>query len=126
MNLLKDFRDFILRGNVLDLAIAVIIGAAFGAIITALVKDILTPIIGIFGKFSFPDLTLTVRGSKFLIGDFINTVISFLIIALVLFFLVVRPLARFNKATRKCPHCKSSISSDATRCAYCTSTLTDA
>ncbi len=131
MKILKDFKDFILRGNVVDLAIAVVIGASFGAIVTAFVKDIITPIIGIFGSFSFPDYYFTINHSKFLIGDFVNTVISFIIIAAVIFFLVVQPLnvflTRMKKeaapTTRVCPYCKSSIAIDATRCAYCTSVL---
>jgi large conductance mechanosensitive channel len=129
---MKGFRDFILRGNVVDLAIAVVIGAAFGNIVTALVKDFITPLIGIFGKFSFPDAKFTINGSDFAYGDFVNTVISFLIIAAVVYFLVVLPVSklmeRLKKApppadptTRDCPHCFNQISLKATRCGFCTS-----
>jgi len=94
--MLKEFREFILRGNVVDLAIAVVIGAAFTAVVTALVADIITPFIAaIGGKPDFGDLAFTINGSKFLYGDFINAVISFLIIAAVVFFLVVKPMNTF-------------------------------
>jgi len=131
----RDFRDFILRGNVVDLAIAVVIGAAFTGIVTALVKDLITPLIAaIGGKPDFSALYFTINHSKFLIGDFINALVSFLIIAAVVFFFVVKPvntlLARFKPTpeqptpTRDCPYCKSSVPADATRCAFCTSDLT--
>jgi large conductance mechanosensitive channel len=131
---MKGFRDFILRGNVVDLAVGIIIGAAFGAIVAALVKDLITPLIGIFGGFSFPDWSFAVNGSKFAIGDFINAVISFLIIAAVVYFFVVLPLnkllERVKKApppteatTRECPHCYNTVSLKATRCGFCTSKL---
>jgi large conductance mechanosensitive channel len=94
--MIKEFREFILRGNVVDLAIAIVIGAAFTAVVTALVADIITPIIAaIGGKPDFSDLTFTINGSKFLYGDFINAVISFLIIAAVVFFLIVKPMNAF-------------------------------
>jgi large conductance mechanosensitive channel len=94
--MLKEFREFILRGNVVDLAIAVVIGAAFTAVVTALVADIITPFIAaIGGKPDFGDLAFTINGSKFLYGDFINAVISFLIIAAVVFFLIVKPMNLF-------------------------------
>ena len=132
--LLRDFRDFILRGNVVDLAIAVVIGAAFTGVVNALVKDLLTPLIAaIGGQPDFSAITFTINGSRFLIGDFINVVVSFLIIAAVVFFLVVRPLntlmQRFKTAppvapeTRECPYCLSSVPIKATRCAFCTSEL---
>jgi large conductance mechanosensitive channel len=133
---MKGFREFVLRGNVVDLAIAVVIGAAFGNIITALVKDLITPLIAaIGGQPDFSAITFTVNNSKFLIGDFINALISFLIIAAVVYFLVVLPInrlmARFKptpvpvpNTTRECPICKSSgVSKEATRCPYCTSVL---
>jgi large conductance mechanosensitive channel len=95
-SVLKGFKDFIMRGNVVDLAVAVVIGAAFGAIVTALVKDIITPIIAaIGGKPDFSELTFTINNSKFLYGDFINAIISFLIIAAAIYFLVVMPLNKF-------------------------------
>src|SRR5512142_2995704 len=93
--MLKGFRKFLLRGNVVDLAVAVVIGAAFGAVITALVKDIITPIIGIFGGLpDFASWTITINGSKFLIGDFINAVITFVILAFIIYFLVVLPMQK--------------------------------
>ena len=129
---MKGFRDFILRGNVVDLAIAVVIGAAFGAIVTAFVKDLITPLIAaIGGQPDFSGIYFTINNSKFMIGDFINSVISFLIIAAVIYFLVVRPvnklMARFKpevapapETTRECPYCTSKISKAATRCPFCT------
>jgi len=128
--MLKDFRAFILRGNVIDLAVAVVIGAAFGAVVTALVKDLLTPLIAIPGKTDFKDLTFTIRHSTFLYGEFLNALVAFISIAAAVFFFVVRPLnhlmARFktepevDSATRDCPECLSSIPRAASRCAFCT------
>jgi large conductance mechanosensitive channel len=130
--MLKDFKKFILRGNVVDLAVAVIIGAAFGAIITALVKDLITPLIAaIGGKSNFSGLYFTVNHSKFMYGDFINAIISFAIIASVVFFFVVQPINKLiaysnrNKSadepgTKVCPECLSSVPTKATRCAFCT------
>ena len=129
---MKDFKKFILRGNVIDLAIAVVIGAAFGSIVTALVKDLITPLIAaIGGQPDFSALTFTINHSKFLYGDFFNAVISLLIIAAVVFFLVVQPvnklLARMKPAEetteRECPQCLSSVPVAAKRCKYCTSEL---
>src|SRR5689334_6990928 len=92
-SLVTEFKDFILRGNVVDLAVAVVVGAAFGAVVTALVRDILTPIIAaIFGKPDFSELTFTINGSKFFYGDFLNAVITFLSIAAAVFFFVVKPI----------------------------------
>ena len=133
----REFRDFILRGNVVDLAVGLIIGVAFGAVVTALVKDLITPLIAaIGGQPDFSGLSFTINHSKFLWGDFINAVISFVIIAAVVFFFVVKPvnglMARFKPTpeepalTQPCPYCKSSVPSDATRCAFCTSELTAA
>jgi large conductance mechanosensitive channel len=134
MSALNDFKAFILRGNVVDLAVGIVIGAAFGAMVTAFVKDIITPLISIPGKLSFPDVYFQIGGGKFMIGDFINTVIAFLLIALVVFFFVVRPvnaLMALRKTdtpvlptTRDCPYCLSSVPLKATRCAFCTSELT--
>ena len=130
---MKGFRDFILRGNVVDLAVAVVIGAAFGAIVTALVKDLITPLIAaIGGQPDFSGIYFTINNSKFLIGDFINAIVSFLIIAAVIYFLVVKPLnalvERFKPevppavdTTRECPYCVSKIPKAATRCLFCTS-----
>ena len=131
--MLKGFRQFLLRGNVIDLAVAVVIGGAFGAVVTALVKDLLTPLIAaIGGKPDFSAIVFTVNGSKFLIGDFINAIISFLMIGAAIYFFVVTPynavMARINRGeapadptTKKCPECLSEIPIAAKRCAFCTS-----
>jgi large conductance mechanosensitive channel len=130
--MLKEFREFILRGNLVDLAVAVVIGTAFGAVVTALVKDLITPLIGaIGGQPDFSGLTFAINGSKFLYGDFINAFVAFLIIAAVVFFLVIKPvnalMAHFQPApavdveTHPCPRCLSDIPLAATRCAFCTS-----
>lgn len=133
--MLKDFRKFILRGNVVDLAVAVVVGGAFGAIVTALVKDMVTPLIAaIGGKANFSSLVFTVHGSKFMYGDFINAVVSFLIIATVVFFFVVQPLNKLmshlkpaddveRPAERSCPECLSAIPAAASRCKYCTAVI---
>lgn len=133
--MLKDFKKFILRGNVVDLAVAVVIGGAFSAIVMALVKDLVTPLIAaIGGKRDFSNLYFTINNSKFMYGDFINAVISFILIASVIFFLVVQPLNKFiayssrNKppeepSEKKCPECLSKIPKAATRCAFCTAKL---
>ena len=130
--MLKGFRQFLLRGNVVDLAVAVVIGAAFGAVVTALVKDLLTPLIAaIFGKPDFSSLQFTVNKSTFLYGDFINALISFILIAAAVYFLVVAPMnhlvARLHRGeappdptTKKCPECLSEIPIAARRCANCT------
>ncbi len=126
--MLKDFRAFLLRGNVIDLAVAVVIGVAFGAVVTAFIKDLVTPLIAaIFGKPEFSTIYFTVNGSKFLIGDFINVLIAFVLIAAVIFFLVVKPMnalvARSRKDapadTQTCPECLSLIPAEARRCAHC-------
>jgi large conductance mechanosensitive channel len=129
--MLKDFKQFLLRGNVVDLAVGVVIGVAFGAVITALVEDLITPLIAaIFGTNDFSTLTFTINGSVFKYGAFINAVVSFVLIAAAVFFLVVRPvnalMARrrteppVDPATRDCPECLSSIPKAARRCAFCT------
>lgn len=131
MKLARDFKQFLLRGNVVDLAIAVMVGAAFGAVITALVSDLMTPLItAIFGKPDFSNLAFTVNGSVFRYGHFLNAVIAFLIVAAVVFFLVVVPINALvarsrtqlpaDPTTRKCPECLSEIPIAARRCAYCT------
>jgi large conductance mechanosensitive channel len=128
---LTEFKEFILRGNVVDLAVAVVIGAAFGTVVTALVKDLITPIIAaIVGKPDFGNLTFVIHKSRFSYGDFINAVISFLSIATAVFFFVVQPvnfLMRRRKTSvdvesdnRPCPECLSNIPKAATRCAFCT------
>ncbi len=126
----SEFKAFILRGNVVDLAVGVVIGAAFGGVVTALTKDIVNPLIGIPGKVSLGDITYSVNGSKFLIGDFLNAVISFLILAFVVFLFVVKPvnwlMSKQKSAppapetTRECPYCLSKIPIAASRCAFCT------
>jgi large conductance mechanosensitive channel len=133
---MKGFKAFIMRGNVLDLAVAVVMGAAFGAVVTALVKDLITPIIAaLVGKPDFSAIQFEVNGSKFLIGDFINAVVSFLLIAAAVYFFVVLPvnalLARLKRGeapppdptSKKCPECLSEIPIAARRCAFCTSVL---
>jgi large conductance mechanosensitive channel len=125
------FRKFLLRGNLVDLAVAFVIGAAFAALVTGLVKDFITPLIAaIGGKPNFGDLSFSVNNSKFLYGDFINLLLSFVIIAAVVYFLVVLPfstlLERFKPTpsepapVQDCPHCLSSIPQAATVCAFCT------
>ena len=130
--ILKEFRAFILRGNLVDLAIAVVIGAAFTAVVNALVRDLITPLIGaIFGEPDFATLSFTINGSQFAYGDFVNAALTFLIVAAVVFFLVVKPvnllMARLRTEpdietpTRGCPECLSQIPVAARRCAFCTS-----
>ena len=135
--MLKGFKEFIMRGNVVDLAVAVVIGAAFGAVITALVDDLLTPLLAaIGGQPDFSRLTFTLNGSKFFYGAFINAIISFLFIAAAIYFFVVLPMntvvARLRRGeappdptTKKCPECLSVVPIAARRCAFCTSVLAD-
>lgn len=132
---MKGFKQFILRGNVLDLAVAVVMGAAFGAIVTELVKDLITPLIAaIFGKPDFSAIVFTVNKSTFHIGDFVNSVVSFVLIGAAVYFLVVLPvnalLARIRRGetppdptTKKCPECLSMVPIGARKCAFCTSAL---
>lgn len=128
---MKGFKEFLLRGNVVDLAVAVVIGAAFGAVVTALVKDLLTPLIAaIGGQPDFSALSFTINRSTFRYGDFINAVIAFVILAAVIYFLVVLPINTLiersrreptpDPTTKKCPECLSEIPIGASRCAYCT------
>lgn len=132
--MLQGFKQFILKGNVVDLAVGVVIGVAFGSVVTALVKDIITPIIGMFG--GSPDLSsfsFTINHSKFLVGDFINTLLSFVIISAVIYFFVVIPMNKLiavtrkekpiDPTTKKCPECLSIVPLQAKRCAFCTSVL---
>lgn len=133
--MLKGFKEFVLRGNVLDLAIAVVIGAAFSNVITAMVKDLITPLIGaIVGKPDFSAWVVTINGSPFLVGDFLNAVIAFLLMAAAVYFFVVAPMnawmarrrrgeAPIDPTTKKCPECLSEVPIAARRCAFCTSTL---
>jgi len=134
MSVVKDFQTFILRGNVVDLAVGVVIGAAFTGVATAFTKDVITPLVGIPGKLSLGEYAFSINGSKFLIGDFLNTLISFLLTAFVVFFFVVRPVnwlvalrktdTPAEETTRECPQCLSKIPIKATRCAFCTSEVT--
>src|SRR5580692_10553885 len=129
---MKGFKQFIMRGNVLDLAVAVVMGAAFGAVVTALVKDLITPLIAaLFGKPDFSAIVFVVNGSKFLVGDFLNALVAFLMVATAIYFFVVTPvnalLARVKRGevppdptTKKCPECLSEIPLAARRCAFCT------
>ena len=133
--MLKGFKDFILRGNVVDLAVAVVIGAAFGAVVTALVKDLITPLIAaLVGKPDFSALTFTLNNSKFLYGDFLNALVGFLLIAAAIYFFIVAPMnAIMNRlkkpapaaaaTTKPCPECLSEIPIGARRCAHCTTVL---
>ena len=130
MSVVTEFKEFVLRGNVVDLAVAVVIGTGFAAIVAALTKDIITPLVGLPGKIDLSSLNTTIHGAKFGFGDFLNTVISFIILAAVVFFFVVKPanyLMSLRKTetpvaatTRECPQCLSSIPMKATRCAFCT------
>jgi large conductance mechanosensitive channel len=130
--MLRGFREFVMRGNVIDLAVAVVIGAAFGAVIAAFVKDLITPLIGAFiGKPDFSAVGVTINGSRLLIGDFLNAVISFLMIAAGVYVFVVAPMNAMTErrkrgeapTTKKCPECLSEVPVAARRCAFCTSTL---
>lgn len=131
---MRGFKQFLLRGNVVDLAVAVVVGAAFGTVVSAFVKDILTPLIAaIGGKPDFSSLYFTINNSRFLYGDFINSVVSFVIVAAVVYYLVVLPVNTLvsmsrkeppaDPMTRKCPECLSEIPIGARRCAYCTSVI---
>jgi large conductance mechanosensitive channel len=129
--MLSGFKQFILRGNVIDMAVGVVIGAAFASVVSAFTKDLLTPLIAaLVGKPDFSALKFTVNGSMFAIGEFVNAAVSFLLVAAAVYFFVVTPvnllIARMRKApapadstTKKCPECLSEIPIDAKRCAYC-------
>ena len=130
--MLKEFRQFILRGSLVDLAVAVVIGTAFAAVITALVADLVTPLIAaIGGQPDFGGLSFTINGSHFLYGAFLNALIAFVIVAAVLFFFVIKPVNHLmamrrtepdvESTTRECPECLSQIPVGARRCAFCTS-----
>jgi large conductance mechanosensitive channel len=128
------FKQFLLRGNVVDLAVGVVVGAAFGGVVTAFTKDLLTPLIAaVAGKPDFSALQFRVNNSKFLVGDFVNAIVSFVIIAAAVYYMVVLPVnALVSRArreppadptTRKCPECISEIPINAKRCAFCTSPI---
>jgi len=132
---MKGFKQFLMRGNVVDLAVAVVMGAAFGAVVTALVKDLITPLIAaIVGKPDFSGIKFTINSSQFAIGDFINALISFLLVSTAIYFFVVLPMntlmARLKRGekppdptTKNCPECLSEVPIAARRCKYCTSPL---
>jgi large conductance mechanosensitive channel len=133
--MLQGFKQFLLRGNVIDLAVAVVIGAAFGAVVDSLVKGLLTPLIGAVGQVpDFSGVAFTINGSKFLVGSFVNALISFLLVAIAVYFFVVVPVntmvSRANRGdappdptTKQCPECLSDVPIAAKRCRFCTSTL---
>ena len=131
----QGFKKFLFRGNVVDLSVAVVMGAAFGAVITSLVANLLTPLIAaVVGKPDFSGLSATVNGSKIMYGAFLNALISFLLIAASVYFFVVAPMNAYierrrrgeapaDPTTKKCPECLSEIPIAARRCAFCTSTV---
>jgi len=133
--MLKGFRVFLLRGNVVDLAVAVVMGGAFGAVVTALVKDLITPLIAaVVGKPDFSAIAFEINGSKFLVGDFINALVSFLLVSAAIYFFVVVPvnalMARMRRGeaapdptTKKCAECLSEVPIAARRCSHCTQPL---
>jgi large conductance mechanosensitive channel len=132
---MKGFKQFLLRGNVVDLAVAVVVGGAFGVVVTALVKDLLTPLIAaVAGKPDFSAIVFTVNGSKFLLGDFLNALVSFMMIAAAIYFVVIMPMNAIaerrrrgepppDPTTKACPECLSDVPIGARRCAFCTSSL---
>jgi large conductance mechanosensitive channel len=131
--MLQGFKAFLLRGNVVDMAVGIVVGAAFGTVVSSFVKDLLTPLIAAIVKQpDFGKIFFTINGSKFMIGSFINELISFILIASAVYFAVVMPvtrlMARFDSppppTTKKCPECLSDIPMEAKRCAFCTSVLT--
>lgn len=132
--MLKGFKQFILRGNVVDLAVGVVIGASFGTVVTSLVKDIFTPFISaIFKSPDFSGLAFTINGSNFMYGNFLNALIAFIIVAVVVYFFVVTPINTLisktrrekplDETTKKCIYCLSEIPIEAKKCAYCTSVI---
>lgn len=132
--MLSGFRAFLLRGNVVDLAVAVVIGAAFGAVVTAFVKDLITPLIAaLFGKPDFGAIGFTINNARFLVGDFINALIAFVLVAAAVYYAVVLPMQQFDAwrkrgepappATRECPYCLETVPAAASKCRACTSSL---
>ena len=133
--MLKGFKEFLLRGSVVDLAVAVVIGGAFGTVVAALVKDLLTPLIAaIVGKPDFSAIAFAVNGSQFLIGDFINAIVGFMLVAAAIYFFVVTPMnmvmakrrsgeAPLDPTTKKCGECLSEVPIAARRCAFCAQPL---
>lgn len=134
MSIIKDFQDFAMKGDLLELAVAFVMGVAFTALIMALVTDIVSPLIGIPGHVNFASITYTVNGSTFLIGAFINSIIAFISVTAAVFFFIVKPVMKMQEkmnsgktppspTTKTCPYCISTIPLKATRCPNCTSKL---
>lgn len=134
MGVLSEFKSFLTKGNVIDLAVAIVIGLAFVAVVNSFVTDIVAPLIAIPGSHDLSKYNVTVGGGKFLTGSFVTAVINFVLIAIVVFFVLVRPMAKLEErrkarlpaappATRECPFCLSQVPVKATRCAFCTSQL---
>jgi len=132
--MLKGFKEFIMKGNVVDMAVGVVIGVAFGNVVSAMVKDLVTPLIGAFGGTpDFSRFQFVINGSKFLVGDFLNALISFLTIAVVIYFAVVLPMNKISERAKGgksedptekvCPECLSPIAVRAKRCKFCTSVV---
>ena len=132
--MLSGFRTFLMRGNVVDLAVAVVIGAAFGAVVTAFVKDLITPLIAaLFGKPDFSAIGFTINNARFLVGDFINALIAFVLVAAAVYYAVVLPMQHVEAwrkrgepappATKECPYCLETVPVAASKCRACTSAL---
>lgn len=131
--MVKEFKAFLLRGNVVDLAVAVVVGAAFGTVVKSLVENLITPILGMFGGTDFSGIDIEINDSTFAIGVFLNDVIAFVTIAAAIFFFVVKPVNALmsrrktepdvESTTRECPECLSSIPVGARRCAFCTAVV---
>lgn len=131
--MLKEFKDFVMRGNVIDLAVAVVLGAAFGAVVTAFVNGLIMPLIAmLFGQPNFDGLTFTINNAVFMYGSILTALVNFILIAGAIFFFVIKPISAFNERARteeaaterECPQCLSEVSVKAKRCLYCTSELT--
>lgn len=132
--MIREFRDFVLRGNVIDLAVGIVIGAAFGAIVSSFVADVLTPLLGVLGLPDFTRAVVNVGSAEIRYGLFLNALITFLLVAAAIFFFVVKPMNRLaaerktepdvSSLTKECPECLSSIPGGARRCAFCTSPQT--
>ena len=135
MSIFQEFKTFAMRGNAIDLAVGIVIGAAFTTVVQSFVKDMLTPLMSVFGNVNFADYKVKAGGATFAYGNFLNALIAFVIAAAVLFFLVVKPIeivrerrerlsgGKADDNTRPCPECRSEISKDARRCAYCTAEI---